>query len=69
MSEAAVFGVKEAAEYLRLGVNEVRRLLRLGQLEGFRHDRHWRVSRAACDRWIAKQEEAARGQRAGLRVV
>ena len=61
-----VLGAQEAAAYLRVGVNRMRDMLQTGEIEGWRGDgeRRWSVSRAALDRYIARQEG-----RDGLTVI
>ena len=59
--EPAVIGVQEAASYLKINHNEVLRMLKARELDGFKRGTHWRISYAACDRWIAEQEEAYAG--------
>lgn len=58
-----VFTASECATYLCINADEVRRLLKVGELKGWRTqgvDRgDWRISRAAADEWIALQEERA----------
>ena len=57
----AVFGLEQAAEYLSTNRNEIRRLCRIGDLEAWTTaGGHWRISRTACERWIAAQEARAR---------
>lgn len=58
-----VFTPNEAARDLHVRASEVRRMLQVGELGGWRmagEGRHWRVSLAECDRWIEEQE--ARGR-------
>ena len=59
--ERAVFDVLEAGNYLHMGENEVRRLLKTGELRGWRtrgpNRGDWRISRTAADEWIAAQEQ------------
>lgn len=54
---SAVLSLKEAAAYLRLGEKEVRRLCASGELPAFltRGGGAWRVPRASCDQYIARQ--------------
>lgn len=60
----AVFGLEQAGEYLSANRNEVRRLCRSGELEAWTTaGGHWRISRTACDRWVAAQEARARAGR------
>ena len=62
--ERGVFDVPEASAYLHINVNEIRRLLKVGELRGWRtqgpNRGDWRISKSAADEWIATQE--ARGQ-------
>ena len=44
--------VPQAAEQLALSEYEVRRLLRLGDLRGVKHGRHWRIPTTALSTWI-----------------
>jgi excisionase family DNA binding protein len=61
--EPAVFDVKQAAAYIHVNADEVRRLLKVGELTGWRTlgtRGDWRLSRATCDEWIALQVERGR---------
>jgi excisionase family DNA binding protein len=62
--DRAVFNMTEACTYLRTNRNLVVQLLRTGELSGWRtqgpNRGDWRISRAACDEWIAQQEERGR---------
>ena len=66
--EPAVIGLEGVAAYLKINHNEVSRMLRAGELASWRQGKHWRVSIAACDRWIAEQEEAYAAEH-GLRAL
>jgi excisionase family DNA binding protein len=66
--EAKVITVGELAKYLRVHRSTIYRLLKKGQLPGFKIGSDWRFSRAAIDKWriqhgatldeIPQQEEA-----------
>lgn len=60
----AVLGVNAVARYLSTNPKAIRRMLQTGELVGWRtagpNRGDWRVSKAACDEWIATQE--ARGR-------
>jgi hypothetical protein len=62
--EPQVFDVHQAAVYIHLSPNKVRELLKVGGLPGWRtlgpNRGDWRTTRAACDDWIADQEERGR---------
>ena len=64
MVERGVFTLAEVSAYLNLNHVEIRRLLRVGELTGWRtlgpNRGDWRISRAAADEWIALQEERGR---------
>lgn len=54
----AVLRPVEAAKYLRVSKATVHDLLETGALEGERDaSGSWRISRTACNRYIAQQEE------------
>lgn len=47
----------EAAKYLRVAKTTVYELLKTGALEGWRDaNGHWRMTRAACNSYIARHE-------------
>lgn len=57
--EPAVFTLKGAATYLHSNEKDVRRWLLTGELVGWRTKGtlgDWRISKRACDEWIAQQE-------------
>lgn len=68
--EPAMIGVQEASAYLNVDHTEVYRMLRAGELDAWQRGTHWRISIAACDRWIAEQEEAHAAEHGhGLRAL
>ena len=70
--EVAVYGLLRAAKYIGSGRDQLRDMLRTGELLGWRtHGSErklgaWRVSKAELDRWIERQEEGAREHRRRL---
>ena len=60
MPMSQVMTVPELAEFLRVHPATIYRLLRKGQLPGFRVGSEWRFDRAAIEQW---QEEAAHAPR------
>lgn len=51
-----VFRAAEAAAYLKVHVETVRRLARRGQIPAFKVGRDWRFEAAALRRWCAGQQ-------------
>jgi len=49
-----IMTAQEAAEYLRLGVDTLKRWTRAGHVPGRRIGRQWRFSKAALDEWLAE---------------
>jgi len=47
--------VKELAAYLRVHPSTVYKLLRLGELPGFRVASEWRFNLATIDRWLVER--------------
>jgi excisionase family DNA binding protein len=62
--EPQVFDVNQAAVYIHVSANQVRDWLKAGVIPGWRtlgpNRGDWRVSKKACDDWIALQEERGR---------
>jgi excisionase family DNA binding protein len=61
-----VMTAREAAEYLRLSVDTLKRWARAGTVPGRRIGRQWRFSRSALDDWLAEggpenEEQVDRG--------
>lgn len=59
-----ILDAREAADYLRLNEQTVRRLARQGDVPAFKVGGSWRFRRVALDRWVAEQE-----QYSGLRRI
>lgn len=53
-----VLDVREAAEYLRLNEQTVRRLARDREIPAFKVGGSWRFKRSSLDRWAVSQEQA-----------
>jgi excisionase family DNA binding protein len=53
-----IFTIKELSEHLRVHPTTIYRLLRQGQLPGFRVGSNWRFSREAIEQW--EREQAGR---------
>lgn len=51
-----VMTVRELSEYLRIHPTTVYKLLRRGELPGFRIGSDWRFSTDAIDRWQAERQ-------------
>ncbi len=54
---AAVMGVRELADFLRLSVHTVYRLAEQGKLPGRKVGKHWRFHRDAIIAWLATYRE------------
>lgn len=54
-NEKMFFNPKEAAEYLGVCAETVRRELARGKLKGYKAGAHWRVVREELDRYMGKQ--------------
>lgn len=52
-----ILDAREAADYLRLNEQTIRRLARQGDLPSFKVGGSWRFRRSALDRWVADQEK------------
>jgi excisionase family DNA binding protein len=50
-----IFTIKELSEHLRVHPTTIYRLLRQGQLPGFRVGSNWRFSREAIEQWERAQ--------------
>jgi excisionase family DNA binding protein len=46
-----IFTIRELSQHLRVHPTTIYRLLRLGQIPGFRVGSNWRFSRAAIEEW------------------
>jgi excisionase family DNA binding protein len=57
--EAKVLTISELCEYLRVHRSTVYRLLKKGQLPGFKIGSDWRFNLEAIDRWRLQQSSAA----------
>jgi excisionase family DNA binding protein len=53
-----VMTVKELADYLRVNRTTVYKLLRTGQLPGYRVGWEWRFNRVAIEKWQKEVEHA-----------
>jgi excisionase family DNA binding protein len=66
-----VVTVKELAAYLRVHPSTIYKLLRLGELPGFRVASEWRFNLATIDRWLLernvkpREDESMRGAELG----
>ncbi|MBM3472582.1 MAG: helix-turn-helix domain-containing protein [Armatimonadetes bacterium] len=49
-----IMTAQEAAQYLRLGIDTLKRWARAGEVPGRRIGRQWRFSKAALDDWLAQ---------------
>lgn len=56
----AVMTVKDLSEYLRVHRTTIYRLLRSGQIPGFRIDGDWRFHIKAIDEWRSQREGGRR---------
>ncbi len=56
---ARVLTVRELSEYLRVHPSTIYRLLKNGQLPGFKVGSDWRFDVATIDRWRASQSSMA----------
>jgi excisionase family DNA binding protein len=54
-SDNDIFTIKELSEHLRVHPTTVYRLLRQGQLPGFRVGSNWRFNRTAIEQWEQTQ--------------
>jgi len=54
--------VKELAAYLRVHPSTIYKLLRLGELPGFRVASEWRFNLATIDRWLLAQNAKPGGE-------
>jgi excisionase family DNA binding protein len=54
--------VKELAAYLRVHPSTIYKLLRLGELPGFRVASEWRFNLATIDRWLLEQNAKPSGE-------
>jgi excisionase family DNA binding protein len=53
---ARVMTVKEIAAYLRVHPSTIYKLLRIGELPGFRIASEWRFNSATIDRWLLERD-------------
>ena len=53
--EAEVITISELAEYLRVHRSTIYRLLKKGQLSGFKVGSDWRFNRQSIDAWCLQQ--------------
>jgi excisionase family DNA binding protein len=51
-----VMTVKEIATYLRVHPSTIYKLLRIGELPGFRIASEWRFNSATIDRWLLERD-------------
>ncbi|MBV8357690.1 MAG: helix-turn-helix domain-containing protein [Deltaproteobacteria bacterium] len=58
MSDAKVLTVSELSEYLRVHRSTIYRLLKKGQLPGFKIGSDWRFNVEAIDQWRMQQGAA-----------
>jgi excisionase family DNA binding protein len=54
--------VKELAAYLRVHPSTIYKLLRLGELPGFRVASEWRFNLATIDRWLLERNAKPGGE-------
>lgn len=54
--------VEEVAEYLRLPLSTVYKLVQDKQLPGFKVGKHWRFRKEAFQEWIKQKEKEASNQ-------
>ena len=54
--------VEEVAEYLRLPLSTVYKLVQDKQLPGFKVGKHWRFRKEAFQEWIKQKEKEASDQ-------
>jgi excisionase family DNA binding protein len=54
-SDGDIFTIRELSEHLRVHPTTIYRLLRQGQLPGFRVGSNWRFNRAAIEQWEKMQ--------------
>lgn len=55
-SSEAVLTIDELSDYLRISKSTLYKLVREGKIPAQKVGRHWRFSRAAIDKWLAKTE-------------
>ena len=56
--ESEFLTAEEVAEYLRLPLSTIYKLVQEKRLPGFKVGKHWRFRREAFREWIATQENA-----------
>ena len=57
--ESNVMTLAEVADYLRCHPSTIYRLMKAGDLPGFKVGSDWRFNRASIDQWRRSQENAA----------
>ena len=57
--EPAVFTLRQASQYLRINVPQLRRMLYAGEIDCYASPggKEWRIPTAACDDYIAREVE------------
>jgi len=61
--DRAILTLHEVADYLHCDYTTIFRLVRTGQLSGFRVGGSWRVRRVALDKWMAAGGSKVSGKR------
>ena len=57
-----ILTLSEVAEYLKISKKTVYKMVRSGDLPGFKAGKHWRVLRSELGKWIAQQSAQVAGQ-------
>ena len=57
--EAEFFTAEEVAQYLRLPLSTVYKLVQDKQLPGFKVGKHWRFRRETLQEWITEKEKSS----------
>lgn len=55
--------VNEVAEYLRVPVPTIYKLLQEGRLPGFKVGKHWRIRRADIEKYVTKSQNSNVGSK------
>ncbi|MCD6416688.1 MAG: response regulator [Planctomycetes bacterium] len=63
LEESDVLDSREAARYLKLNQQTIRRLVRENQIPGFKVGGSWRFKKSVLDRWAESQQQAAQTRR------
>jgi excisionase family DNA binding protein len=53
--------IDQVAELLKVSGKTIRRLVRRGEIPGFKVGGQWRIKRGDIDEWVAEQKRTAHG--------